>query len=105
MKVAEIWGWRRLRVWNGRALGGTDIVHLPLDSNTVRTPIDREAMATSHLVAIAVRRDGQKVLLDLGGVGGESTAVWTAFFEGMERRGPSVVRTDPRPCRPPTRGP
>ena len=39
------------------------------------------------LVAVGVRRDGQKVLLALKAMGGESAAAWTAFLEDMTRRG------------------
>jgi transposase-like protein len=49
--------------------------------------IDRKATAISLLVAIGVRRDGQKVLLALKNMGGESSAAWTAFLEDMVRRG------------------
>ena len=73
--------------WNARDLHGEDIVRLILDGTVVRARIDRKATAISVLVAIGVRRDGQKVLLALRSMGGESTAAWTAFLEDMTRRG------------------
>ena len=62
--------------------------------------IDRKATAISLLVAIGVRRDGQKVLLALRSMGGESTAAWSAFLEDMTRRGlraPGFVIIDGAP--------
>jgi len=83
--------WRRVRTdweaWNGRDLHDEDIVRLILDGTVVRAKIDRKATAISLLVAIGVRRDGQKVLLALRNMGGESSAAWTAFLEDMTRRG------------------
>ena len=83
--------WRKVRTdweaWNARELGEEDIVRLVLDGTVVRARIDRKATAISLLVAIGVRRDGQKVLLALKTMGGESTAAWKAFLENMTRRG------------------
>ena len=83
--------WRKVRTdweaWNARDLGGEAIVRLVLDGTVVRARIDRKATAISLLVAIGVRRDGQKVLLALKAMGGESAAAWTAFLEDMTRRG------------------
>ena len=83
--------WRKVRTdweaWNGRDLHDEDVVRLILDGTVVRAKIDRKATAISLLVAIGVRRDGQKVLLALRNMGGESTAAWTALLEDMTRRG------------------
>ncbi|TFL15885.1 transposase, partial [Jannaschia formosa] len=83
--------WRKVKTdwqaWNARDLGDEDIVRLILDGTVVRTRLDRKATAISLLVAIGVRRDGQKVLLGLRSMGGESAAAWTAFLEDMTRRG------------------
>jgi putative transposase len=96
--------WRKVRTdweaWNGRDLHDEDIVRLILDGTVVRTKIDRKATAISLLVAIGVRRDGQKVLLALRNMGGESTAAWTAFLEDMTRRGlnaPEFIIVDGAP--------
>ncbi len=62
--------------------------------------IDRKATAISLLVAVGVRRDGQKVLLALKSMGGESTVAWTAFLEDMTRRGlkaPELLIVDGAP--------
>jgi putative transposase len=83
--------WRKVRTdweaWNGRDLHDEDIVRLILDGTVVKAKIDRKATAISLLVAIGVRRDGQKVLLALRNMGGESTAAWIALLEDMTRRG------------------
>jgi len=73
--------------WGARDLGGEDIVRLILDGTVVKAKIDRKATAISLLVAIGVRRDGQKVLLGLKSMGGESTAAWQAFLADMSARG------------------
>jgi transposase-like protein len=96
--------WRKVRTdweaWNARDLDGEDVVRLVLDGTVVRVKVDRKATAISLLVAIGVRRDGQKVLLALKSMGGESTAAWTAFLEDMTRRGlktPEFVIVDGAP--------
>jgi putative transposase len=96
--------WRRIRTdweaWNARELHDEEIVRLILDGTMVRAKIDRKATTISLLVAIGVRRDGQKVLLALKNMGGETTAAWTAFLEDMTRRGvkaPSFIIVDGAP--------
>ena len=96
--------WRKVRTdweaWNARDLHDEDIVRLILDGTVVRTKIDRKATAVSLLVAIGVRRDGQKVLLALRNMGGESTAAWAAFLEDLTRRGlnaPEFIIVDGAP--------
>jgi transposase-like protein len=83
--------WRKVKTdweaWNARDLGGEDVVRLILDGTVVRARVDRKATAISLLVAVGVRRDGQKILLALKAMGGESAAAWTAFLEDMTRRG------------------
>lgn len=83
--------WRKVKTdweaWNGRDLAGEDIVRLILDGTVVKARIDRKATNISVLVAMGVRRDGQKVLLALKNMGGESTAAWQALLEDMTRRG------------------
>jgi transposase-like protein len=66
----------------------------------VRAKIERRATAISLLVAIGVRRDGQKVLLALGNMGGEIPAAWTALLQDMTRRGlkaPEFIIVDDAP--------
>ena len=83
--------WRKVKTdweaWNTRSLADEDIVRLILDGTVVRVKIDKKATAISILVALGVRRDGQKVLLALKNMGGESEAAWRAFLEGMTARG------------------
>jgi putative transposase len=59
--------WQRARsaweAWQERDLGGEDIVRLILDGTVVKVRLDRKATAISLLVALGVRRDGQKVVL------------------------------------------
>ena len=53
----------------------------------VRVKIDKKATAISILVALGVRRDGQKVLLALKNMGGESEAAWASFSRRHDARG------------------
>ena len=58
--------------WCARSLAEEDIVRLILDGTVIRTRLDRKATNISVLAAIGVRRDGQKVLLSIRNMGGES---------------------------------
>jgi len=96
--------WRKVKTdweaWCERDLSGEDIVRLILDGTVVKAKIDRKATAISVLVAMGVRRDGQKVLLGLKNMGGESTAAWQTFLEDMTRRGlkaPQFIIVDGAP--------
>jgi transposase-like protein len=51
--------------WQKRDLSKDDIVRLILDGTVVRVRLDKRATGLSVLVALGVRRDGQKVLLGL----------------------------------------
>ena len=53
----------------------------------MRVRLDKRATGLSVLVALGVRRDGQKVLLGLKNMGGESEAAWRAFLDGLAARG------------------
>jgi putative transposase len=83
--------WRKVKTdweaWNARRLAEEDIVRLILDGTVVRAKIDKKATSLSTRVALGVRRDGQKVLLSLKNMGGESEAAWRAFLEDMTSRG------------------
>ena len=65
--------------WQERDLSKDDIVRLILDGTVVRVRLDKRATGLSLLVALGVRRDGQKVLLGLKDMGGESEASWRVF--------------------------
>jgi putative transposase len=83
--------WRRIKsdweAWNGRDLAGEPIVRLILDGTVVRVRLDRKASNISLLVALGVRTDGQKVLLAVKNMGGESEAAWRALLDDLAARG------------------
>jgi putative transposase len=83
--------WRKVKVdweaWGRRELGTEDIVRLILDGTVVRVRLDRKATSVSLLVVLGVRRDGQKVLLAIRSMGGESEAAWRAVLDDLVARG------------------
>ena len=83
--------WRKVKsdwdAWNARALSEEAIVRLILDGTAARVRLDRKATAISLLVVIGVRADGQKVLLAVKAMGGESTEAWRAVLDDLIRRG------------------
>ena len=96
--------WRKVKVdrdaWCARSLADEDIVRLILDGTVIRTRLDRKATNISVLAAIGVRRDGQKVLLSIRNMGGESTAAWRQFLDDLDARGlkrPGFVIVDGAP--------
>jgi putative transposase len=62
-------------------------VRLILDGTVIRTRLDRKATNISVPAAIGVRRDGQKVLLSIRNMGGESTSAWRQFLDDLDARG------------------
>jgi transposase-like protein len=83
--------WRKIKTdweaWNKRDLASEDIVRLILDGTVVRARLDRQATSISLLVVLGVRRDGQKVLLAVRNMGGESEAAWRAVLDNLIARG------------------
>jgi transposase-like protein len=83
--------WRKLKgdweAWNARDLSSEAMVRLILDGTVVRVRIDRKATAISLLVVLGVRADGQKVLLSVRNMGGESEAAWRAVLDDLDKRG------------------
>jgi putative transposase len=83
--------WRKVRsdweAWNARSLAAEPIVRLILDGTVVRVRLDRKATSISLLVIIGVRADGQKVLLAIRSMGGESTEAWRAVLDDLTERG------------------
>jgi transposase-like protein len=83
--------WRKVKVdwdvWVARDLADEDIVRLILDGTVIKTRLDRKATNISVLAAIGVRRDGQKVLLSIMNMGGESKAAWGMFLGDLDARG------------------
>jgi putative transposase len=82
--------WRKVKAdwesWNARSLADEPIVRLILDGTVVRVRLDRKATAISLLVVIGVRADGQKVLLAVKSMGGESAEAWRAVLDGLIKR-------------------
>ena len=100
-KDAVSGAWRRTRsaweAWRERDLTGEDVVRLILDGTAVKVRLDKRATAVSLLVALGVRRDGQKVVLAIESMGGESEAAWRQVLEGLASRGlgkPELVIVD-----------
>jgi transposase-like protein len=83
--------WRKVKsdwdAWNARSLAEEPIVRLILDGTVVRVRLDRKTTSISLLVVIGVRADGQKVLLAIKSMGGESTEAWRAVLDDLIRRG------------------
>ena len=83
--------WRKVKsdwdAWNARSLAEEPIVRLILDGTVVRVRLDRKATAISLLVVLGVREDGQKVLLAIKSMGGESAEAWRTVLDDLIRRG------------------
>ena len=81
--------WRKVKsdwdAWNARSLAEEPIVRLILDGTVVRVRLDSTTI--SLLVVIGVRADGQKVLLAIKSMGGESTEAWRTVLDDLIRRG------------------
>ena len=83
--------WRKVKsdwdAWNSRSLAGEPIVRLILDGTVVRVRLDRKATSISLLVVLGVRADGQKVLLAIRSMGGESAEAWRTVLGDLVKRG------------------
>jgi putative transposase len=93
--------WQRTRsaweAWQKRDLTDEDIVRLILDGTVVKVRLDRKATAISLLIALGIRRDGQKVVLAIKNMGGETEAAWRAVLDDLLARGlakPELVIVD-----------
>src|SRR6202790_3125036 len=96
--------WRKVMsdwdAWNSRSLAGEPIVRLILDGTVVRVRLDRKATSISLLVVLGVRADGQKVLLAIKSMGGESAEAWRTVLDDLIKRGlkaPDFVIVDGAP--------
>ena len=96
--------WRKIKTdweaWNGRDLAAEPIVRLILDGTVVRVRLDRKATSISLLVVLGVRSDGQKVLLAVKNMGGESEAAWRVLLDDLVVRGlqaPELLIVDGAP--------
>ena len=93
--------WRKMKGdwdgWNSRSLTDEPIIRLILDGTVVRVRLDKKSTAISLLIALGVRRDGQKVLLAVKNMGGESEAAWRTLLDDLVKRGfrtPELVIAD-----------
>src|SRR3981189_1286913 len=96
--------WRKVKsdwdAWNTRSLAGDPIVRLILDGTVVRVRLDRKATSISLLVVLGVRADGQKVLLAIKSMGGESAEAWRTVLGDLIKRGlrrPELLIVDGAP--------
>src|SRR6201987_5900409 len=83
--------WRKVKsdwdAWNGRSLAEEPIIRLILDGTVVRVRLDRKATSIVLLVGRGVREDGQKVLLAVKNMGGETSEAWRAVLDDLVKRG------------------
>ena len=93
--------WRQVQsdwaAWQSRDLSRDDIIRLILDGTGVRVRLDRRVTSIPLLVALGVRRDGQKVLLAVKNMGGETEAAWRCVLDDLLARGlgkPELVIVD-----------
>ena len=83
--------WRKVQTdweaWNKRSLADEPIVRLILDGTVVKVRLDRKATSISLLVVIGVREDGQKILLAVKNMGGETAEAWRSVLDDLVARG------------------
>ena len=73
--------------WRERDLSGEDIRYLYLDATFMPVRCGGKAERLPIMVAIGVRASGEKVLLSLAVMGGESAAAWGEFVGDLSNRG------------------
>jgi putative transposase len=83
--------WRKVKAdwdaWNSRLLADEPIIRLILDGTVVRVRLDRKATSIVLLVVLGVREDGQKVLLAVKNMAGETSEAWRAVLDDLVKRG------------------
>jgi putative transposase len=83
--------WRKVQgdwqAWNERSLTEEPIIRLILDGTVVRVRLDKKATSISLLVVLGIREDGQKVLLAVKQMGGETTEAWRSVLDDLIKRG------------------
>src|ERR1700680_2506761 len=83
--------WRQVKgdwdAWNARSLAEEPIIRVILDGTVVRVRLDRKATSIVLLVVLGVREDGQKVLLAVKNMGGETSEAWRAVLDDLVKRG------------------
>jgi putative transposase len=73
--------------WRKRSLKEEAVVLLYLDAIALRVRIANKVVSAPVLVALGVKADGQKVVLDLELLQSESSECWGGFIEGLVGRG------------------
>jgi transposase-like protein len=73
--------------WRQRSLTGESVVFVYLDAIALRVRIANKVVSAPVLVALGVKADGEKVVLDLELLGSESSECWGGFVEGLISRG------------------
>jgi transposase-like protein len=83
--------WRKVKTdwegWNQRSLADEPIVRLILDGTVVRVRLDKKATTICLLVVLGIRSDGQKVLLAVKNMGGETAQAWRVVLDDLIKRG------------------
>src|SRR6266403_458543 len=83
--------WRKVKgdweAWNARSLAAEPIVRLILDGTVARVRLDRKATSIVLLVVLGVRQDGQKVLMAVKNMGGETSEAWRSVLDDLIKRG------------------
>ena len=83
--------WRKVKTdwegWNQRSLADEPIVRLILDGTVVRVRLDKKATTICLLVVLGIRADGQKVLLAVRNMGGETAQAWRVVLDDLIKRG------------------
>lgn len=84
-------GWRKVKTdwegWNQRSLADEPIIRLILDGTVVRVRLDKKATTICLLVVLGIRADGQKVLLAVRNMGGETAQAWRVVLDDLIKRG------------------
>lgn len=78
--------------WRSRSLKAEPIVLLYLDAIALRVRVANKVISVPVLVALGVRDDGQKTVLDIELLMSESSSCWGGFVEGLVDRGLSRPR-------------
>src|SRR6516162_8194934 len=93
--------WRKVKgdwdAWNARSFAAAPIIRLILDGTVVRVRLDRKATSIVLLVVLGVREDGQKMLLAIKNMGGETSEAWRAVLDDLVKRGlrkPEILIVD-----------
>ena len=73
--------------WRKRSLKAESVVFLYLDAIALRVRIANKVVSAPVLVALGVKADGEKVVLDLELMQSESGECWGGFVEGLVHRG------------------